>query len=279
MTDESVLNRTSKTRHSDDNMSHWHRSVNELVVWHRQQRECERAQEALSRVTSCFQQLVTSLGSSADSNFLREEMDETRRVAHQLCTGLSERLVHLLSECDSASSSLEDRQKLERLWVLFLSALESFLSDLQTAYSLIGRFPLTQPKDRRSLLNTGCTDGMVGVVARVASAKVPWHTVEDSSSSDVTHHITVLEAMLAEMQLKVRKNQGSSILGPRFNLSFSPQVPVPFWSVEATQPAWAEAAGEHEDPEDTLEDLMEVEVVSNKTACFQSPCCGLSCVG
>eukprot|EP00066_Takifugu_rubripes_P011152 XP_003979613.2 PREDICTED: regulator of G-protein signaling 9-binding protein-like [Takifugu rubripes] len=258
MTDESVLNRTSKTRHSDDNMSHWHRSVNELVVWHRQQRECERAQEALSRVASCFQQLVTSLGSSADSNFLREEMDETRRVAHQLCTGLSERLVHLLSECDSASSSLEDRQKLERLWVLFLSALESFLSDLQTAYSLIGRFPLTQPKDRRSLLNTGCTDGMVGVVARVASAKVPWHTVEDSPSSDVTHHITVLEAMLAEMQLK---------------------VPVPFWSVEATQPAWAEAAGEHEDPEDTLEDLMEVEVVSNKTACFQSPCCGLSCVG
>lgn len=73
----------------------------------------------------------------------------------RLCAGLSERLVHLLSECDSASSSLEDRQKLERLWVLFLSALESFLSDLQTAYSLIGRFPLIQPKDRCSLLNTG----------------------------------------------------------------------------------------------------------------------------
>lgn len=70
-----------------------------------------------------------------------------------LYAGLSQRLVHLLSECDS--SSLEDRQKLERLWVLFLSALESFLSDLQTAYSLIGRFPLTQPKDRHSLLNTG----------------------------------------------------------------------------------------------------------------------------
>lgn len=68
-------------------MSYWRRSVDELVVWHRQQKECERAQEALSRVTSCFQQLVTSLGSSADSNFLREELDETRRVAQQLCIG------------------------------------------------------------------------------------------------------------------------------------------------------------------------------------------------
>lgn len=163
--------------HGDDNMSHWHRSVDELVVWHRQQKECERAQEALSRVTSCFQQLVTSLGSSADSNFLREELDETRRVAHQLCigtdscpsarltylsacnphlcAGLSQRLVQLLSESESASSGLEDRRKLERLWVLFLSAVESFLSDLRTAYSLIADFPLIQPKDRSSLLNTG----------------------------------------------------------------------------------------------------------------------------
>lgn len=119
---------------------------------------------------------------------------------------------------------------------------------------------------------------MVGVVARVASAKVPWHTVEVSSSSSFPDHITLLEAMLAEMQLKVSNNPGPSILSD--HLCFSPQVPVPFWSVEATQPAWAEAAGEHEDPDDTLEDLMEVEVVSNKTRpCFQSPCCGLSCVG
>lgn len=128
------------------------------------------------------------------------------------------------------------------------------------------------------IVPAGCTDGLVGVVARVASAKVPWHTVEDSSSCDFTHHITVLEALLAEMQLKVRTKAHQIRSG--FNISAVLQVPVPFWSVEATQPAWAEAAGEHEDPDDTLEDLMEVEVVSNRTPpCFQSPCCGLSCVG
>lgn len=38
----------------------------------------------------------------------------------------------------------------------------------------------------------------------VASAKVPWHTVEVPWLSDVPQHIRVVEAMLAEMQLKVR---------------------------------------------------------------------------
>lgn len=49
-----------------------------------------------------------------------------------------------------------------------------------------------------------------------------------------------------------------------------------FWSVEATQPAWAEARSEPDDLVESLEDLMEVEVIagSKKTAC-----CGLGCVG
>lgn len=53
------------------------------------------------------------------------------------------------------------------------------------------------------------------------------------------------------------------------------QVPVAFWSVEATQPAWAEAHADLEGPDDSLEDLMKVEVVSNH---FQAPCCGLGCI-
>lgn len=165
-------------------MSRWRRSVDELAARRRQQTECERAQEALSRVTSCFQQLAVSLGSSADCSFLRDEMDETRALAHRISTGtqtctclsrlsprlpvwlspdlsvflsagLSRRLVRLLSDCDSAPSGVEDRQASERLWVLFLSALESFLSDLRKACILIGQFPLTQRYDRRSLVNSG----------------------------------------------------------------------------------------------------------------------------
>uniref|UniRef100_A0AAQ5ZGF3 Regulator of G protein signaling 9 binding protein n=1 Tax=Amphiprion ocellaris TaxID=80972 RepID=A0AAQ5ZGF3_AMPOC len=136
-------------------MSRWRRSVDELAARHRQQGECERAQDALSRVTSCFQQLATSLGSSADGSFLRDEMDETRALAHRICSGLSRRLLRLLSESDSAPSGVEDRQVSERLWVLFLSALDNFLSDLRKASDLIGQFPLTQRCDRRSLVNAG----------------------------------------------------------------------------------------------------------------------------
>ncbi|XP_045932307.1 regulator of G-protein signaling 9-binding protein isoform X2 [Micropterus dolomieu] len=241
-------------------MSRWHRSVNELVVRRRRQGECERAQEAFSRVTSCFQQLAASLGSSVDGSFLRDEMDETRALAHRICCGLSRRLVDLLSDCDSAPSGVEDRQVSERLWVLFLSALENFLSDLRKACDLIGRFPLTQRYDRRLLVNTGCTDGVVGVAARVAAVQAPWLTLEEEESPDLTNQISALEAVLSDMQLR---------------------VPVAFWSVEATQPAWAEAQGELEEPDDSLEDLMEVHIASNTkmAACCQPPCCGLGCVG
>ncbi|XP_034547243.1 regulator of G-protein signaling 9-binding protein [Notolabrus celidotus] len=241
-------------------MSRWRRSVDELAARRRQQTECERAQEALSRVTSCFQQLAASLGSSADCSFLRDEMDETRALAHRICSGLSRRLVRLLSDCDSASTGVEDRQGSERLWVLFLSALENFLSDLRKAQDLIRQFPLTQRYDRRSLVNSGCIDGVVGVAARVASVQVPWLTLEEEPIPDLTDHIVGLEAMLSEMQLR---------------------IPVAFWSVEATQPAWAEAHCDLEEPDDSLEELMEVEVVSyNKLiTCCQPPCCGLGCVG
>nr|XP_019968196.1 PREDICTED: regulator of G-protein signaling 9-binding protein-like [Paralichthys olivaceus] len=103
-------------------------------------------------------------------------------------------------------------------------------------------------------------DGVVGVAARVALVQVPWLTLEEESSPDLTNHISGLESMLSEMQLR---------------------VPVAFWSVEATQPAWVEGRGEVDEPDDTLEDLMEVEVVANNNiaACCHPPCCGLGCVG
>ncbi|XP_038149108.1 regulator of G-protein signaling 9-binding protein [Cyprinodon tularosa] len=243
-------------------MSRWRRSVDELTAGRRrQQTECERAQNALSPVTSCFQQLVASLGSSADSSFLREEIDETRALAHRICSGLSRRLLRLLSACDSAPVATEDRQASERLWVLFLSAVENFLSDLRKAKDLIGHFPLTQRSNRRSLVNTGCTDGLVGLAARVALVQIPWLVLEEEPSPDLTNHIAGLESLLSELQQR---------------------VPVAFWSVEATQPAWAEALSDLEGPEDSLEDMM-VEVVSNDSSrnvsvCCQGTCCGLSCV-
>lgn len=48
---------------------------------------------------------------------------------------------------------------------------------------------------------------MVGVAARVASVQVPWPTVEEWPGLNFTNHITALEALLTEMQLRVRENQ------------------------------------------------------------------------
>lgn len=85
---------------SPSSMSRWRRSVDELAARRRQQWECERAQEALSRVTSCFQQLAASLGSSADGGSLRDEMNETRTLAHRICTGMKHPYVsRLVSGC------------------------------------------------------------------------------------------------------------------------------------------------------------------------------------
>ncbi|XP_030230959.1 regulator of G-protein signaling 9-binding protein [Gadus morhua] len=237
-------------------MSRWRRSVDELQVRRRQLGECERGQEALSRVTSCFQQLSSALGSSCDGSFLREEMEESRVLAYKICCGLSRRLVGLLAEGDPSSPSPGERESAERIWVLFLSALEHFLLDLQKASSLIGRFPLTQRCDRRALVNTGSSDTMAGVAACAASVQTPWITVEEEPSPGLTNHITGLEDLLQDMQLKVS---------------------VPFWSVEATQQAWAEAA---DLMEDSVEDLMELEVVSNDNkmnSCCPS-CCRLGCL-
>lgn len=147
---------------------------------------------------------------------------------------------------------------------------------------------------------------MVGVAARVALVQVPWLTLEEEPSPDLTSHIAGLEAMLSEMQQRVRQSlRRKHIEHNRDRWStytwryvvlfcgehravflivwFLLQVPVPFWSVEATQPAWAEANGEVEELDASLEDLMEVDVASNNknklAVCCQPPCCGLGCIG
>lgn len=56
---------------------------------------------------------------------------------------------------------------------------------------------------------TGCIDGMVGVAARVASVPVSWLTLEVEPNPDLTNHITGVEAMISELQQKVREAEGT----------------------------------------------------------------------
>ncbi|XP_046893161.1 regulator of G-protein signaling 9-binding protein [Hypomesus transpacificus] len=238
-------------------MNRWQKSVDEIQARRRQVAECERAQEALSKVTACFQQLASSVGSNSDGSFLREEMEETRGLVYRICAGLHRRLVSLMTEMER---SQEDREQVNRLWVIFISGLENIQQDLHKASDLINLFPLSQKKDRRALVNTGVSDSVSGVAALAASVQTPWLTVQVEQSPDLKTHITQVDTLLKEMLQKVS---------------------VPFWSVESTQQAWVES-GCQEDSHDnhgTLEEMMEVESQDSKmSACCHPPNCKLRCM-
>ncbi|KAJ8401337.1 hypothetical protein AAFF_G00385680 [Aldrovandia affinis] len=207
-------------------MNRWHKSVGEIQARRRPVVECERGQAALSKVTACYQQLSSFLGSNSDCSRLREELEETRAMAYTICKGLQRRLTAQLTEGELPQ---EEREELERLWVLFISGLEIFQQDLRKAAALQHLFPLNQRRDRRGLLNTGCVGGGSGVAARAASVQTPWVRAEEEPSPELGAHVLQLDGMAQEMLQKVS---------------------VPFWSMEATQEAWPEDGEDQPDGEE-----------------------------
>ncbi|KAK7155847.1 hypothetical protein R3I93_010497 [Phoxinus phoxinus] len=232
-------------------MNRWRQSVVEIQTRKRQVNESERAHVALSKVTACYQQMATSLGSNIDGSFLREELEETRIVAHKICSGLHRRLLTLLTEMEQGQ---EDKEQVERLWVIFLSSLENFQQDLKKVRALQEIFPLTQRKDRQALVNTGYAGGTSEVAARAAMVQTPWLSIEETERPDMKTHIKEIDVMLEEMLQRVN---------------------VPLWSIEPMQ----EVDGVQEEDE-SLEDIMEVEVVSqnNISGCCQHYNCKVGCL-
>ncbi|TRY89631.1 hypothetical protein DNTS_021522 [Danionella cerebrum] len=240
-------------------MNRWRQSVVEIQTRKRQVNECERAQTALSKVTACFQQMAAALGSNMDGSFLREELDETRTVAHKICSGLHRRLITLLIEMEQGQ---EDKEQVERLWVIFLSSLENFQQDLKKVKVLQEVFPLTQRKDRQALVNAGFAGGTSEVAARAAMVQTPWLTIEEKTNPDLKSHIAEIDVLLEEMLQRVN---------------------VPLWSVEPAQEAWIEGCSTldgGQDEDESLEEMMEVEVVSHKKAsgCCHHPNCRVGCL-
>ncbi|XP_076870052.1 regulator of G-protein signaling 9-binding protein [Brachyhypopomus gauderio] len=238
-------------------MNRWQRSVGEIQARRKQVSKCEHAQSALGRVTACYQQMATSLGSNTDGSSLREELERTRALAHRICTGLHQSLLALLVETEQGQ---EDREQVERLWVLFLSCLESFQQDLRRVSTLEEIFPLTQRKDRQALVNTGAVGGGSEVASRAATVQVPWATGDEEPRPDLRAHVVEIDGLLQEMLRSVN---------------------IPLWSVEPTQKAWAEACKDGQDElEDVLEEMMEVEVVSQDnraSGCCSHSTCRLGC--
>jgi len=88
-------------------MNRWRQSVVEIQTRKRQVNESERAHAALSKVTACYQQMATSLGSNIDGSFLREELEETRIVARKICSGKDKQYKYLKSTCRNVTFSFQ----------------------------------------------------------------------------------------------------------------------------------------------------------------------------
>ncbi|XP_063206123.1 regulator of G-protein signaling 9-binding protein-like [Chroicocephalus ridibundus] len=168
---------------------------------------CAATQAALCKATAGHRQLVLQLGGSADGPQLREERRRRSAEARELSTGLRQALLAGLRQ---APASPEERRELERLWVLFLSALELFLQDLRRAHHLCQLFSVqgggTAP------LRTGL--GLRGPPGRKGSRR-GGGPAQPPATPCLEEEIEQVRATLAEMETRAN---------------------IPLWTVEPTQP-------------------------------------------
>ncbi|KAM9219014.1 regulator of G-protein signaling 9-binding protein-like [Leptosomus discolor] len=170
-------------------------------------RTCAAAQAALCKATAGHRQLVLQLGGSTDGPRLREERRRRSAEARELSTGLR---CTLLAGLRQASASPEERRELERLWVLFLSALELFLQDLHRTHHLCQLF---------SAQGGGAAPLRTGLGGRgLPSRKGSWRgggPTQPLAALCLEEEIEQVRATLAEMESRAN---------------------IPPWTVEATQP-------------------------------------------
>ncbi|KAM6052989.1 LOW QUALITY PROTEIN: regulator of G-protein signaling 9-binding protein-like [Theristicus caerulescens] len=168
---------------------------------------CVAAQAALCKATAGHRQLVLQLGGSADGPRLREERRRRSAEARELSAGLRSALLAGLRQ---APASPEERRELERLWVLFLSALELFLQDLHRAHHLCQLF--SAQGGGTAPLHTGL--GGRGPPTRKGSRR-GGGPVQPPAALRLEEEIEQVRATLAEMESRAN---------------------IPLWTVEATQP-------------------------------------------
>ncbi|XP_004475164.1 regulator of G-protein signaling 9-binding protein [Dasypus novemcinctus] len=103
--------------------------------------ECQALLDALHEATACYHHLVLPVGSVADSQNLREELQKTRQKAQELagatCAALTAALRH-------RGLRAEERAEFERLWVAFSGCLDLLEADMRRALALGTAFPLRE---------------------------------------------------------------------------------------------------------------------------------------
>ncbi|XP_058530597.1 regulator of G-protein signaling 9-binding protein [Ochotona princeps] len=180
--------------------------------------ECKALLDALNRTTACYHHLVLTIGGSADSQNLREELQKTRQKAQELAVATGARLTGALRD---RSLAAEDRTEFERLWVAFSGCLDLLEADMQRALALGAAFPLHAP--RRPLVRTGVAGDASGVAARALSARSLRHEAERdfdvADLQELEREVLQVGEMIQDMEMKVN---------------------VPRWTVQAQQTAGAE---------------------------------------
>ncbi|KAM9481612.1 regulator of G-protein signaling 9-binding protein [Clarias gariepinus] len=181
--------------------------------------ECKTMLDALNKVTACYRHLVSALGSTSDSQNLREELKKTRRKAQELAAANRTRLTALLKD---KSISNDDRAEYERLWVLFTSSMEILEVDMRRSLEIGQDFPLKVPT--RHFIQTGMTGSTGTVAARAMSMQNMKYDsdpgmMDTEDLKDLEAEISQLDQMMEEMEMKVQ---------------------VAPWAVEAKQEAGAE---------------------------------------
>uniref|UniRef100_A0A8C2WS42 Regulator of G protein signaling 9 binding protein n=1 Tax=Cyclopterus lumpus TaxID=8103 RepID=A0A8C2WS42_CYCLU len=163
--------------------------------------ECKTMLDALNKVTACYRHLVIALGSTSDSQNLREELKRTRKKAQDI--------------------SKDDRAEYERLWVLFSSSMELLEVDMKRSLEIGQDFPLKVPT--RHLIQTGMTGSTTTVAARAMSVQNMKYeadsNIDTADLRDLQCEISQVSQMMEEMEMKVQ---------------------VAPWAVEAKQEAGAE---------------------------------------
>ncbi|XP_065501933.1 regulator of G-protein signaling 9-binding protein-like [Caloenas nicobarica] len=167
---------------------------------------CAATQAALCKATAGHRQLVLQLGGSTDSPQLREERRRSSAEVRELSAGLQQALLGGLRQ---AVVSPEEQRELERLWVLFLCALELFLQDLCCAQRLCQLF--SAQRGGVAPLRTGL--GGRGLSSRRGSQRGGGPT-QPPATLGLEEEIKQARATLAEMESRAN---------------------IPLWTVEPTQ--------------------------------------------
>lgn len=201
---------------------------------------CATAQAALCKATAGHRQLVLQLGGSSDGPRLREERRRRSAEACELSMGKEGTAVPgssrgslcthtawpqltgcptglrrtLLAGLRQGPASPRERRELERLWVLFLSALELFLQDLNRAQHLCQLF---------SVQGGGVAPLRTGLGGWGLPSRRGGGPTQPPTTQSLEEEIEQVRATLAEME------SGANI---------------PPWTVEATETAQpAETSG------------------------------------